>query len=325
MLKRFGKLTPMNRPPTLRTPLRYLSSSAVTALMPGLERQLDLVRSAYRAKRDGTCDAPATPEIVPRPGAVAHAMPAYVSEEDVTSVKWILDNQSNRKRGLPLVAGLIIVNDSETGLPMAIMDASAITAARTAAASTVCVNAVAGRSWSTVGIIGYGIQARAHVKALSTLNPSATFRVFSRRALDSKDPRVSFAESPQAATDGADVVVTGMPLGTKLQPPLASDWLVPTALVLPLDDDASLDADVVNGAGAFYVDDFDDYRRRQGAGIFAGWREPDGVVPEAVLKRRTAEGVIVCANQGMGVLDAVFAGYVVDAAEREGVGTLLER
>jgi len=294
--------------------------------MPDLEQQFALIEAAYRATIEGTCETPATPEIAPRPRAHAHAMPAYVAAGDITSLKWISGYPTNREEhGLPYLSGLIVVNDSNTGLPLAVMDSSAITGARTAAASAVCVEAFARDGWSTVGIIGGGVQSEAHVEALTRLNPSATFRVFSRRPFEPEDPRLSAAVDPRSAVEGADVVITAMTLKTKLEPPVAFDWLTPTALVLPLDDDSSLDADVANGAGAFYVDAPDDYVLRQAVGTFSNWREPDGAVPAAVLDRRPAEGVVVCANQGMGVLDAVFAGFVLDAAEREGVGALLDR
>jgi ornithine cyclodeaminase/alanine dehydrogenase len=310
---------------TPQTPIRYLPRSAVEALMPSLARQFELVEVAYGAMRDGTCETPATPEVAPRPGAFVHALPAYVADGDITSLKWIGGYPSNREHGLPYLSGLIIINDSATGLPVAVMDCAAITAARTAAVSAICVAAFARQGWSTVGIIGYGVQSEAHVAALSELNPSAAFRVFSRRSLDTRDRRLAAVPDPRAATEGADVVITGMPLEIKLEPPIAFDWLTDNALVLPLDDDASLDADVVNGAEEFYVDALDDYRLRQAVGRFPNWREPDAAVSQAVLDPRPTEGVTVCANQGIGVLDAVFAGFVLDSAERDGVGLMLDR
>ena len=311
--------------PTLQTPIRYLPSSVVDALMPAQDEQLALVETVYRAIREGTCQAPASDELAPRPKAFAHALPAYVEEGDIVSVKWVSGNAGNRANGLPYQSSLIVVNDSESGLPMAVMDGSAITAARTAAVSVACVRSFAREGWSTVAIIGYGIQSVAHVKALAAVNESARFHVFSRRPLDVGDGRISAAPDPRAAIDGADVVITGMPLEETLQPPVAFDWLTADALVLPLDDDASLEGSVVNGSSAFYVDDIDDYRLRQAVGRFPGWREPDGAVGEAIPVGRGADGVIVCANQGMGLLDAVFARSVLDAAERDGAGVLLDR
>lgn len=313
-----GQTTPLS-------PLRYLPASALERVLPDVDRQRALVAAAYRAIRDDTCQTPATPEIAPRASAFAHALPAYVADGDITSLKWISGNRENPARGLPYLSGLIVVNDSETGFPVAIMDSAIITAARTAAASAVCVEAFASRDWSTVAVIGYGVQARAHVEALSRLNAAATFQVRSRRASPADDPRISFTQSTATAVRGADVVVTGVPLGATLQPQISFADLEPGALVLPLDDDASIAADVAGESALFLVDDLDDFSERQAAGSFAGWRQPDGRVPDAVVAGRPADGLIVCANQGMGVLDAVFAREMLDAAESCGAGVILDR
>lgn len=310
---------------TLETPIRYLSRTTVEALLPPLQERLRLVHTAYRAIRGKACQAPSPPEISPRPGAVARAMSAYVVDGDITAVKWVADFQSNTELGLPLVSGLIIVADSETGLPIALMDASAITVARTAAASAACVIALAPDDWSRIGIVGYGAQAAAHIELLSELNPDARFQVFSRRRIDSGDDRVAFVAGPAEAADGADVLVTGRPLGTRLNPPVAAEWLSPRALVLPLDEDVSVSADVVVGSDLFLVDDLEDFESKRRDGAFAGWRDPDATVPEAITDGRAGEGLIVCSNQGIGILDAVFARQVLAAAESSGSGTLLER
>ncbi len=307
-------------------PIRYLAGADVERLLPEPGLQRGLVERAYRSIETKAAETPAAPQLSPRPGAFTYPMPAYVSDGDITSLKWVSDYPKNRERhGLPCVSGLIVINESEAGLPVAIMDSAAITAARTAAVSAVCVAAFAREEWSAVGIIGYGVQARSHIRALSALNPGADFGVFSRRPFADPEPGVSAAVSPLMAVENADVVITGMPLGEKLKPSLAYESLKPTALILPLDDDASLDRDVSTRAEAFYVDALDDYRQRQDAGTFSGWREPDGTVPGAVLDHRAVDGMTVCANQGMGILDAFFADFVLEAAERDGAGALLDR
>lgn len=310
---------------SLETPIRYLSRPIVEALLPPPDERLRLVHSAYRAVREERCSAPAPPEISPRPGAAARAMSAYIADEDVTAVKWIADFQSNADRALPLVSGLIVVSDSETGLPVAVMDASAITVARTAAASAACVLAFAATGWSNVAIVGFGEQAKAHIALLSELNPDAGYRVFSRRRISIDDERVTFVGGPREAAEGADVVVTGRPLGTRLRPPVDAGWLPQDALVLPLDDDVSIPADLVDRSDLFLVDDLGDFESRRRGGAFAGWRDPDSTVPEAIPHGRAVEGLIVCANQGIGVLDAVFAGQVLEVADSSDAGTLLER
>lgn len=310
---------------TLETPIRYLSRSTVEALIPPPADRLRLIHTAYRAIREGSSSTPAPPEISPRPAAAVRAMSAYVAEGDITAVKWVADFQSNVELGLPLVSGLIVVNDSESGLPVAVMDASAITVARTAAASAACILAFAQDTWSRIGIVGFGVQAKAHIEVLSELNPRASFQVFSRRRIVADDERVTFVDGLKAASEGVDVIITGRPLGTKLRPPVSVEWLPTATLVLPLDDDASVPADVANRSDLLLVDDLDDFNARRRDGVFEGWREPDGTVPEAIPAGRTDERLIVCANQGMGALDAVFARHVLAAAESAGSGTLLER
>ena len=66
-------------------------------------------------------------------------MPAYLRDDDVAALKWVAGYPANKERGLPYITGLIVLNDPETGVPAAIMDGAEITAARTAAASGVCI------------------------------------------------------------------------------------------------------------------------------------------------------------------------------------------
>ena len=74
-------------------------------------------------------------------------MPAYLRDEDVVALKWVAGYPANKERGLPYITGLIVLNDAETGLPLAVMDGAEITAARTAAASGVCVRGFAPGGW----------------------------------------------------------------------------------------------------------------------------------------------------------------------------------
>jgi hypothetical protein len=140
-----------------------------------------------------------------------------------------------------------------------------------------------------------------------------------------RDHRATFFAEPSDAINGSQVIITGLPLGMPLHPRLTPSDVAGSALILPLDDDASLEASVANSAAAFFVDDCDDFRMRQDRDLFRGWRQPDGTVAGAIARHLRPSGVVVCANQGLGVLDAVFAQAVLTAAERDGAGSLLER
>jgi ornithine cyclodeaminase/alanine dehydrogenase-like protein (mu-crystallin family) len=80
-------------------------------------------------------------------------------------MKWVSVHTGNMAKGLPTVMAVLIFNDPDTGYPLAIMDASEITALRTAATSTIASKYLARKGAGTLGIIGSGYQAYHHIKA----------------------------------------------------------------------------------------------------------------------------------------------------------------
>ena len=155
------------------TALRYLSRQDVAAVLPGTVEQIDLVQETYLAMAAGRVEQPPKPGIHPRPDAFIHAMPVYLADQDVAALKWVSGYPENRDRGLPYISGLVIVDDPATGVPLAIMDAVEITAARTAAASGVCIRRWAPPGWRRAAILGCGEQGRYHATMLRVLNPEA--------------------------------------------------------------------------------------------------------------------------------------------------------
>ena len=96
-------------------------------------------------------------------------MPAYLPNPGVAGVKWISGYPDNQKRGLPYITGLLVLNDTDTGIPTAVMDATWITAKRTGAATGVAAKYLARKDSSTVGILACAVQGRSNLEALSTL------------------------------------------------------------------------------------------------------------------------------------------------------------
>jgi ornithine cyclodeaminase/alanine dehydrogenase len=304
--------------------LLYLARRDVELLLPPLEEQLGLVEETYRAMAAGRVELPPKPAIHPRPNAFLHAMPAYVGGGvDVAAVKWVAAYRGNKERGLGYISGVIVVNDADTGLPVAVMDATEITAARTAAASGVCVRSWAPPGWRSVAIVGWGVQGRRHADVLRALNPGAAIRVF-----DPKPERVdaagmtAAAKTVREAVEGAEVVVTAAPMTDEPDPPIRSDWLRSSCLVLPVDFDASVEPAVAAEADLFLVDSEPQYEHFRGAGSFRGWPRAHGTVG-AALGANGAPSRVVCANLGVGALDAAFAKAVLDEARSRSIGTPL--
>jgi ornithine cyclodeaminase/alanine dehydrogenase-like protein (mu-crystallin family) len=149
---------------------------------------------------------------------------------------------------------------SDTGEPLAVMDGRLITEMRTAAVSAVAVDCLARKDVKLLGILGSGVQARSHLKALLRVRRFEEIRVWSRseenarRFADEVGARVTAAED---AVRGADVVLT---LTSSPVPVLQGQWLKQDAVVCAvgavtperreLDDEAMRGAVVVESREA---------------------------------------------------------------------------
>src|SRR5829696_9219864 len=89
------------------------------------------------------------------PNGDFRAMPAQGG--GLAILKWITSFPGNPERGLPVVQGVICVSDAETGKPLALIDARAVTALRTGAVAAVAAQELAREDAASVGIIGCGI------------------------------------------------------------------------------------------------------------------------------------------------------------------------
>jgi alanine dehydrogenase len=304
--------------------LLYLARDEVAALLPPVSEQFDLVEETYRSLAAGRVELPPKPGIHPRADSFIHAMPAYLRDDDVAALKWVSGYPANKARGLPYITGLVVLNDADTGLPTCVMDGAEITAARTAAASGVCVRRFAPEGWSTAAILGAGEQGVFHAALLRELNPAVRIRAFdpNPERIERLGPGVEAAGGELEAVDGAEIVVTAAPIVEAPQPVIGLDALGERWLVLPIDFDALVRREVVATADLFVVDDvgqFDYYREQ---GHFADWPIPAGSAGEALGRADSPERV-ACVNLGIGALDAAFAARVLAAARDRGAGTEL--
>ncbi len=133
-------------------------------------------------------------------------------------VKSVVVKPENPRRGLDTHVGIVAVFDPETGLPAAVMPASTITEIRTAAASAVATDVLARTDAEILAVLGAGVQARSHVRAIPHVRPVRQVRIWSRdinraRAITdmvAADLGITAVccDSVAEATRGADLVCT---------------------------------------------------------------------------------------------------------------------
>jgi alanine dehydrogenase len=99
------------------------------------------------------------------------AMPAR--GDGVALLKWITSFPGNPERGLPTVMGIICLSDAETGAPLMLLDARAVTALRTGAVAAVATRALAAEGAGTVGIIGCGLHGAWSARCLAAAGYTA--------------------------------------------------------------------------------------------------------------------------------------------------------
>jgi ornithine cyclodeaminase/alanine dehydrogenase len=143
-----------------------LSSKDVESLLE-IEKLPAIIEDGFRAYATGQAAMP--PKVyldLPQYKGDFRAMPAYL--KGACGLKWVCFYPLNpQNHGLPTVTGILIYSDPTTGMPLAIMEASSLTSYRTAAASAVAIRYLANPGAKTLGIVGCGAQAQAHIRILT--------------------------------------------------------------------------------------------------------------------------------------------------------------
>jgi len=263
-------------------------------------------------------------------------MPAYrAGSSPAYSLKTVCIFPENPKRGLDAHQGTVTLFDGETGEVRALLNASPITAIRTAAVSAVATRLLAREDARSLGILGSGVQAGTHLESMALVRPFDDVRIYSpneehRRAL-AAEAGARAVDSAEEAVRGADVVVTAT---NSLEVVLSREWLEPGAHVNAVGGRPPVmrELDVATVAdSAFYVDrresaeaEAGDYR----AALEAGAIEDGhicGEIGEVLLGtkpgREGPEQLTVFRSLGLAVEDLAAADYVVSRARERGLGT----
>jgi ornithine cyclodeaminase/alanine dehydrogenase len=162
------------------------------------------------------------------------SMPGYLDRDKALGMKVVTFFPNNPKRSLPTILATIMLFSAETGKMIAVMDGGYITAIRTACASVMATRALANPDTPVLGVLGAGVQARAHILALSQVRRFSEIKVYdiaeasARRLQETlqKDAAIAvkLAQTPFEAVHDSDLLVT---VTTAKQPIVRADWLKP--------------------------------------------------------------------------------------------------
>ncbi|HMN43273.1 MAG TPA: hypothetical protein PKE27_01800 [Povalibacter sp.] len=179
------------------------------------------------------------------PGGDVRAMPAYAAPLGYASIKNI--NMHPGNRDVPSIVGTLTLFDPPTGMPLAIMDATAITRLRTGAAAGVATRLLARADSTVLSLIGAGNQAMTQIEAVLAVRPRIN-RVMvydldteratrlARAATDRFRVVVQIAASVEEAVRAADVLTTITPARA---PIVAADWVRPGTHINAIGADAA--------------------------------------------------------------------------------------
>lgn len=240
-----------------------------------IKNVIRVVEEGFRKKGLGLVDLPPKrgPKL-PVPGAFADAMTVSVRNEkkklEVFGVKWIGAFPDNLKKGLPYLNSLIIVNEPECGLPIAVLAGSWITAIRTASVSAVCAKYLAPKKKNpTIGIFGLGLQAYVHVLAFKSIFKNPEFLLFNHGEKFLKDfkkkfPKEKFLVSKNSheVVKNSDIILSATTFPKKITPYIFTRDLKDDVLILPIDYATRLDPKIYKHLDEVYTDDIPQYESK---------------------------------------------------------------
>jgi ornithine cyclodeaminase/alanine dehydrogenase-like protein (mu-crystallin family) len=315
----------------------YLSQKDVVDVGLTMKDAISIVEEVLREHGLQEFENPPKPGIHTLQGAFIHAMPGFLSRKKAAGMKWVSGYSDNFQYGLPSIMGLVVLNDPNTGQPLAVMDGGYITALRTAAASGVSAKYLAAKDAGILGIVGTGVQGRYHLLSLKEVLPrieeikifdtnESVLTDFISHAKEQDSLNIISCTSAQEVIEGADVVVTAT--GHLEERVYKESWVKKGALVLPVHT-RGWEKSMLGKADKFIVDDWQQFNNALGGsdGYYAPLPKLHAELGQIVVgqkpgRENTAER-IVNFNFGMAIHDVWMATHILEQAEAKGIGMML--
>jgi len=324
--------------------LRFLSARDIVQALP-MKEAVAAMKEAFRQLSTGEAVAlPRTHIATTSPAGDALFMPAYVPAMGRMGLKVVTLFGGNAARGLPRLHALVVVLDAGTGVPLAVMDGTSLTAIRTGAASGAATDLLARPGASVAAIFGAGPQAQTQLEAMCAVRPIRLARVFDtsmQRAESFAHEMggrlgipVEAARTPAEALAGAEVVCTAT---TATEPVFADRDLAPGAhinavgsykpSVREIPGETVCRARVVVDHRPAALAEAGDLLIPIGQGLIA--KDPDYAELGEIIAglrpgRESADEVTLFKSVGVAVQDLAAADRALANAERLGLGTELD-
>ena len=323
--------------------IRVLTESDLRAVVGFGADELSTVESAFPLISSGRATMPPIMRIdVPEHNGEIDVKSAHLPGHPGIAVKVSAGFFDNPSKGLPSLGGLMMVLDSETGVPKAaLFDNGFLTDLRTGLAGAVAARHLARAGVTTAGILGAGTQARVQLEALLLVRSIDRAVVWARRreqavafqrwADENLGLRVEPVATPSEAAF-ADILVTTTPSTVPL---VTADMLHPGMHVTAVGSDAEhkqeLAADAIRSADRVVCDSIDQSGRlgELRSALAAGFDATDvielGAVIGGTAAGRLAESdITICDLTGTGAQDTAIAGLAVRRCAEAGLGVEIE-
>ncbi len=326
--------------------LTYLSGPDIDRLAMTDEEIMAAVEDAMRAQGEGRTVLEPRVHLKPDPAVEGHfnVLRGYVAPLGFAGVKVVGDFVNNYKLGLPSEMALLLLLDPATGMPKAILDATAITDMRTGAMTAIGAKYLAPPRPKVLGHVGARGTSYWNVRLLDRLFGFAEIRVHSRRP----ESREAFAErlsrdlgKPVRATDdwrscleGADILVEASRL-SRPEPIFKTEWIKPGALVIPYGTMSALELSMARAVQKIVVCDRGQMRAgRLGAlrpHIDAGLSARQPSTPNSARSLRDGgpaakpiDETILFWHRGLSTTDIALGAAMLAKAETLGIGKVLD-
>lgn len=325
--------------------LLYLSQGDIDGMNIQMPEMIDLMEKVYAEKGTGDCQLPPKPAIhtvKEYPGDFLHAMPAYIPGMKAAGLKFVAGYENARKLGYPYISGLYILNDVETGIPLAVMDCVWMTTVRTGAVTGLTAKYLANPDSEVVGCIGTGVQGRIQVDALmqvmKNIHKVKVYDQFREAAekyveeMSAKYPAVNFeiVDKREDAVIDCDLLLSCIPCS--VEPGIefiTADMIKKGSTALPVDDLVLFKPETCS-EGVFdkvYTDDQGQFQHFKDMGFFRTFKEMPGELGELIdgkiEGRKSPEETILTVNIGTGLADVGTAKMLYEKAVKQNIGTVL--